>query len=346
MTGPLAGLRVLDFTHFVAGPWCTMLMGDLGAEVIKVEPPHRGEISRSMGNVYAGDTSAIFLGFNRSKRSVTLDLKTSAGRDAVHRLVEQSDVVIQNFRPDVAARLELDAPTLMSHQPQLVYCAITAFGEDGPIASVPGNDPLIQGISGAMLASDPSRPIRLGVSLPDFAGGVLAAIAILAAYRRCREVRQGCAIALNLLDAQLFAQTDRVSAGDQHTQGTSVQCTDGAVWITNPAALNVDLADASALDVGTLLAAAGDNGVAAVPIAKLGDVLPGPHGRTLRLDGEDAVATTMVRTPLEFTPPLPEPDGHPPALGQHTEEVLREFGFDDDEIKALGAVAPVSSHLR
>lgn len=166
MNAPLAGLRILDFTHFVAGPWCTMLMGDLGAEVIKVEPPQRGEISRSMGYVYAGADSAIFLGFNRSKRSVALDLKTAEGRDAVHRLVRQCDVVVQNFRPDVAARLGLDAATLMELHPGLVYCAITAFGEDGPIASVPGNDPSFRASVGRCSRRTPASRYGLGSACP------------------------------------------------------------------------------------------------------------------------------------------------------------------------------------
>lgn len=335
MNAPLAGLRILDFTHFVAGPWCTMLMADLGAEVIKVEPPQRGEISRSMGYVYAGADSAIFLGFNRSKRSVALDLKTAEGRDAVHRLVRQCDVVVQNFRPDVAARLGLDAATLMELHPGLVYCAITAFGEDGPIASVPGNDPLIQGISGAMLASDPSQPIRLGVSLPDFAGGILAAIAILAAYGRCREGHVGRVVTLNLLDAQLYSQTDRVASVDHRPRGGVIGCADGAVWVADPATLDLDPTGSEARRMGTVLAAAAERGIAAVPIATLGDVLPGPPHRTVRVgtDGTDDI--DMVRTPLEFTPPLAPPTRHPPALGQHTEEVLREFGFTDDEITSL-----------
>jgi crotonobetainyl-CoA:carnitine CoA-transferase CaiB-like acyl-CoA transferase len=139
-----------------------------------------------------GSDSAIYLGFNRGKRSIALNLKSADGRAAAHRLAREADVVVQNFRPAVAARLGVDAATLTAANSRLIYCAVSAFGEDGPMADLPGNDPLIQGISGAMLASDPSDPIRLGMSLPDFAGGLLAAVGILAALRIRSKDRVGC----------------------------------------------------------------------------------------------------------------------------------------------------------
>ncbi len=334
MTAPLAGLRILDFTHFVAGPWCTMLMADLGADVIKVEPAGRGEISRSMGNVYSDQDSAIFLGFNRGKRSVELDLKTPKGQEVIDRMVTQCDVVVHNFRPGAAARLGLDAATMTRHNPTVIHCAVSAFGESGPLSSAPGNDPLIQGISGAMLATDPDHPVRLGVSLPDFAGGVLAGIAVLAAVRRRRLTGAGSVITINLLDAQLYSQTDLVAGSDPRASGQVLQCPDGAVWVDEPCADPDPYVPEDGVE--SVLTAAAGRDVAAVRVAGLGDVLPGPPGRTVTLSRNRRRSTALVRTPLQFDPELTPPDRHPPRLGEHTREVLSEFGFSESDMAESG----------
>jgi crotonobetainyl-CoA:carnitine CoA-transferase CaiB-like acyl-CoA transferase len=241
MRAPLSGITVLDLTHFVAGPWCTMLLADLGADVIKVEPPCTGEIGRRMGGVYADGESAIFLGFNRNKRSVALNLKHDEGRRVFYRLVERADVVVQNFRPGTTQRLGVDSATLLARNPQLVYCAVSAFGQDGPYARQPANDPIIQAITGALLAQDNRKAaIRMGVSLPDFAAGVLAALGVVAALYRRLHTRKGGLVDLNLLDAQLFAQIDRLqsllpgaASTEQHDEGATAtgsgayRCADG-----------------------------------------------------------------------------------------------------------------------
>ena len=191
---PLEGVRVVDFTHFVAGPWCTMLLADLGAEVVKIEPPRAGEIGRRMGAVYQGPHSAIYLAFNRNKRSVELDLKQPEGRAAAHRLVTAADVVVQNFRPSVAPKLQMDATRIRGQNPELVYCAISAFGQTGPYAGRPGNDPIVQALSGAMLLgrAQGERPLRMAVSLPDFAAGVIAALSISSALVRSMSPCNHC----------------------------------------------------------------------------------------------------------------------------------------------------------
>lgn len=216
MSAPLRGVRVLDLTHFVAGPWCTMLLTELGAEVVKVEPPG-GEIGRGMGGVYDAGESAIFLGFNRGKRSIALDLKHPEGLAAALQLAEQADVVVQNFRPGTAERLGLGAADLRARHPQLIYCTVSAFGADGPYATRPANDPVIQALSGAMAATGQAGgiPVRMGVSLPDLAAGVLATIAILAALHRRADTGIGSTVDLNLLDAQMYAQTDLITGAER-----------------------------------------------------------------------------------------------------------------------------------
>ena len=230
MTGPLAGVRILDLTHFVAGPWCTMLLADLGAEITKIEPLD-GEISRTMGGVYASGESAIFLGFNRGKRSLALDLKRPEGLAIAQQLAREADVVVQNFRPGTAERLEMDAVRLRADHEELIYCAITAFGSGGPYASRPGNDPIIQALSGAMSATGSAGgvPIRMGVSLPDLSAGMLAATAILAALHRRTLSGEGANIELNLLDSQMFSQMNLLT--DLVEPGSTIRQADGQAWL-------------------------------------------------------------------------------------------------------------------
>src|SRR5712692_7012749 len=145
----LAGVRVLDLTTFLSGPFCTQLLGDLGAEIVKVEPPD-GDSSRSIPPHFVGEDSAYFLSTNRNKRSVVVDLKHPAGIDAVRRLVDASDVVIENFRPGVCARLGLDPAELRARTPRLVWCSISGFGQTGPESQRPAYDMIVQALSGVM----------------------------------------------------------------------------------------------------------------------------------------------------------------------------------------------------
>ena len=206
-TQPLAGLVVLDLSHLAAGPWCTMVLADLGADVIKVERPPTGDMSREAGAVYAGQRSAVFLALNRNKRSIALDLKSAEGRAALHRLAARADVVVENLRPGKAAELEADYDTLAAINPRLVYASISAFGESGPGLDLPGNDPIIQAMSGAMAitGAEGGPPARQGVSVPDFGAGMMAGYAILAALHGRERTGRGSRVALNLLDVEIFA---------------------------------------------------------------------------------------------------------------------------------------------
>src|SRR5581483_746115 len=141
---PLLGTRVLDLSRVIAGPCCTMQLGDLGAEIIKIEHPERGDDSRGMKPPEAGGEGHFFLAFNRNKKSVAIDLARPAGRDLIDRLAARSDVLVENFRPGVMRRLGLDWDTLGARHPHLVYCSISAYGQTGPMAERPGLDPVLQ----------------------------------------------------------------------------------------------------------------------------------------------------------------------------------------------------------
>ena len=171
---PLDGIRVADFTQALSGPYCTMLLADLGADVVKVERPGRGDDSRHWGPPFVGETAAYFLAVNRNKRSLELDLATPGGREAAAALVASSDVVVENWRPGTAARLGLDAATLRERHPRLVHCSISGFGADGPPRA--GYDQIVQGMSGWMsLTGDGAgEPTKAGVPVGDISAGMFA----------------------------------------------------------------------------------------------------------------------------------------------------------------------------
>ena len=206
--GALDGIRVLDLSQGAAGPICTMHLGDLGAAVVKVEPPG-GEWGRGLGPPFVGDVAAAFIGMNRNKRSLAVDLKRSGGRDVVARLAAGSDVIVESFRPGVMARLGLDYDTLAAEHPGLVYCAISAFGQDGPWRHRPGVDGIVQGASGLMsVTGEPDGgPVKVGVPAADTAAGFLAAQGVLAALFARERTGRGQRVDVSLLDALLAFQT-------------------------------------------------------------------------------------------------------------------------------------------
>jgi crotonobetainyl-CoA:carnitine CoA-transferase CaiB-like acyl-CoA transferase len=205
MPGPLHGYRVVDLTSNVSGPLATMILGDQGADVIKVEAPDGGDATRAGGNRRAGFT-ASFLNNNRNKRSIVLDLKTQGGLQAVMRLVANADVFVQNFRPGVADRLGVGEEAVRAVSPRIVYVSISGFGEKGPYAAKPAYDPVIQGFSGlatVQAGSDEARPRLLRTILPDKLTAITAAQAITAALLARERTSEGQHVRLSMLEAVL-----------------------------------------------------------------------------------------------------------------------------------------------
>ncbi len=204
MSGVLEGVKVLDLSRQLAGPFCTMTMADMGAQVIKVEPPGKGDDSRSWGPFAEGE-SCYYLSANRGKRSIVLDLKTEKGKEILLKLVDQSDILIENFRTGVMERLGLNYEKMIERNPRLIYCHITGFGEDGPDAGRAGVDIIIQAFSGLMSVTGyPDQPpVRIGVSLCDIATGMFALIGILGAYQARNITGKGQKVSVSLMESMV-----------------------------------------------------------------------------------------------------------------------------------------------
>ncbi|MBI5906275.1 MAG: CoA transferase [Deltaproteobacteria bacterium] len=205
MAGPLSGIRVVDLSRVLAGPFCTMILGDLGADVIKVERPGTGDDTREWGPPFAAGESAYYLCVNRNKRSVALVLKTEEDAGIARDLAAASDVVVENFRVGVAAKMGLGYEELKGRNPRLVYCSITGYGQTGPYREVPGYDFIIQAMSGLMSITGESggEPMKLGVATVDLTTGLYAAVAILAALRERDRSGRGQRIDLSLMDSAI-----------------------------------------------------------------------------------------------------------------------------------------------
>ena len=218
---PLQGVRVLDFCRVVSGPFATMLLGDLGADVLKIEEPKAGDESRTYGPPFVGGESAYFLSVNRNKRSCALDLKSESGKELARRLVSVADVVIENFRPGTMERLGLGFETLRQANDRLLYCGISGFGRTGPDAARPGYDLILQGESGVMdITGDPDGlPTKVGTSIADLVTGLYAAQAVLAALAQRQRTGKGGRVDVSMLDSMASLLT--FNAGMYFASGES-----------------------------------------------------------------------------------------------------------------------------
>jgi len=392
---PLDGIRVVDLSRALSGPLCTMTLGDLGADVVKIEEPGVGDDTRHWGPPFLNGESAYFLSCNRNKRGVTLNLKREGGRRALWRLIERADVLVENFRPGVLERLGFGYEAAQECNPRLVYCSISAYGQDGPEASQPGYDIILQGTSGvsSLTGVPDGDPVRCGLPVCDVLAGMSAAQAVLAALFARERTGRGQRVETTMLGATVaalgnFATSYLVSgelpprAGNSHPQIAPydlIRTADGhiyvagandAVWHRFCAAFGLDVlthdprfatnadrvhhraellpaieAATTRLSTQEALARLDAARVPAGPIRDLRQVFESPQARHLglALTVEHPTAGTFqtVNTPLRLSETPPALRLPPPTLGQHTDEVLRELGFADEEIAAMRAEGAV-----
>jgi crotonobetainyl-CoA:carnitine CoA-transferase CaiB-like acyl-CoA transferase len=372
----LVSLRVLDLSRVLAGPYCTMLLADLGADVIKVERPGQGDDTRAWGPPYAGGEAAYFLALNRGKRSVALDLARPEGQEAAHRLARSADVVVENFRPGTAERLGVGYERLAQQRPGLVYCSISGFGDERP-----GYDFVVQAESGLMAITGDAdgEPMKVGVAVIDVLAGYAAATAILAAVAAGERRR----IEISLLDVAQsalvnVAQSALVTGAEPRRHGNAhesivpyqtfassdatlaVACGNDSLYrrlcgalgrpdlaaderfLTNPG--RVAHREELVGELGAVFATRpADEWVAlltaaGVPAGKVRGVL-----EALTERGTEAVEHPTIGS----LPLVPSPFGlaaePPPLLGRHTREVLAEAGYADEEVEALEAAGVIAT---
>ena len=219
--GPLSGVRVLDLTRVVAGPYCSMFLGDLGAEVVKVEQPGAGDDTRGWGPPFAGGESAYYLCINRNKQSLTLDLKSKRAVELLRNLVKAADVIIENFRPGTMERLGLGEKELRELNPRLIYASLTGFGADGPMSDWPGYDLIVQAWGGLMsiTGTPEGEPVKVGVAIIDLVAGLMLGKAVAAALFAREKIGVGQRIDTSLLEAEVASL---INVGSNYLVGGKV----------------------------------------------------------------------------------------------------------------------------
>jgi crotonobetainyl-CoA:carnitine CoA-transferase CaiB-like acyl-CoA transferase len=387
---PLAGVRVVDLTSSLAGPYCTAILGALGADVVKVEHPERGDEARAWGPDFFRGGSVLFFAANAGKRSLALDVKAPQGRAALLRLVERADVFVQSLRPGTAERLGLGARALTTRNDRLVYCSISAYGRDGPLRDLAGYDPLMQAAGGIVsVTGEPDRPgVRAGASLVDQSTGMWAALGVVAALHDRERTGRGGAVDVSLYEAALallpYHIAQYIGTGEEPGRhGTafplivpyqSFTTADGELMVAAGndrlfaalcRALDLsDVADDERFATNPLRVSNRDElvsrlaarfrreptrtwlerltaaGVPAAPVQTVAEVAAHEQTRALgilqELDGRTAVAPPLSvgRERLRFR-------AAPPALGEHSAEVLAEAGYSEAEIAELLAAGVV-----
>ena len=383
---PLDGIRVIDLSRVVSGPLCTMNLADMGADVVKIEEPGRGDESRAFGPPFLGGESPYYLSVNRNKRSCTVNLKRDAGKAILWRLLDTADVVVQNFRPGAMARLGLDYDAVAARHPRLIYCSISGFGDSGPDAVRPGYDLVVQGESGLMdlTGEADGPPTRIGTSIADLTAGVMAAQGITLALYARQTTGRGQHVKIAMLDAVASLLT--YNAGNYFATGESptrrgndhpsvvpyqtLRAKDGwmnlavandSLWVrycdaierpdlrddprfaTAPERVNhrdtlvpIIVALTAARTVQQWVDLLGAAGVPCGRIRNVAEVCTNPQlterGKVVDRPHPTAGIVTMIGLPIELSDTPGRIQTAPPLLGEHTDDVLRDAGYTDDEI--------------
>lgn len=217
---PLEGLKILDLSHALAGPFCSTMLADYGAQVIKIEPPGKGDIARAWGTKLPGGETDYFVGLHRNKQGIVLDLKNAEGKETFLRMVERCDVVLENFRPGTLAKLGVDYEVARKRNPGIIYCSISGFGQDGPYRDRPALDLIVQAESGMISATgdEGGHGARAGVSIADLTAGMNAALGIMMALRAKDATGVGQSIDISMLEGQLSLLSTMI--GDYFSTGT------------------------------------------------------------------------------------------------------------------------------
>ena len=393
---PLDGLTILDFTRVLAGPYCTMQLADLGARVIKIEQPGRGDDTRAWGPPFVGGESAYFLSINRNKESVALDLKHSRARGILDALVARADVVVENFRPGTMERLGLGYDTLAAAHSRIVYCSISGFGQTGPRRAEAGYDAMMQAEAGLMSITGAADgpPFRLGVAIGDIATGMFAVQGILAALYARERSQRGQRVDIAMLDAVTALLTYQASIafatgdtprrmGNRHPSiapydtftaadgefvlsvgnddqfrrlagilrrpelGIDPQYASNADRVRHYDALRDTLSRLfSAWARADLLAALTAAGVPCSAVRSVTEALQDPQlsarEMIVPLEHVSAGGIRVLGSPLKLSETPASVRTPPPALGQHTDAVLREIGMSDSDIASLRAARAIA----
>jgi crotonobetainyl-CoA:carnitine CoA-transferase CaiB-like acyl-CoA transferase len=389
MAAPLTGITIVDLTRVLSGPYCTMVLADLGARVIKIEHPSRGDDTRHWGPPFVGDESAYFLCVNRNKESVTLDFKRPEGREALDRLAARADVLVENFRPGTLDKVGCGWPDMHARHPRLIYASISGYGQSGPRREEPGYDAVIQAEGGLMsiTGDENGTAFRLGVAISDIVAGLFTAQAIVAALFARERTGEGQFVDVGMLDATAALLTYQaanffttgqtpVRMGNRHPTIAPYETFDTAdgdlviavgnesLWqrfcagmemealATDPRfATNRDrLANYDALKAvlderfrgaprDEWIARLGAAGVPCGAVRDVGEVLSDPqlHARDMiaNLMHPTAGAIRVMGTPMKLSATPGSLRLPPPLLGQHTDGVLAELGYDHAAVAAM-----------